>query len=125
MSTVDVLLIEDNELDAKLFKLLLQDHLGLRVNLTKDPLQALEWLTNFKPKLIHTDVMMPEISGLEVVERLKASTETRDIPVIVATAGAFFWNKNSPLPGIAAFFAKPISAPQYMDCVRSLLAREG
>jgi CheY-like chemotaxis protein len=122
MSTVDVLLIEDNELDAKLFKLLLEESLGLRVNFTKDPLQAFEWLKHVKPRLIHTDVMMPGISGMEVVARLKASPETKDIPVIVATAGAFVWARNgSSFPGIEAFFAKPISATQYTDCVRAIL----
>jgi hypothetical protein len=48
----------------------------------------------------------------------------RCIPIIVATVGAFIWKRKSSLPEIEAFFAKPISSLQYMDCVRSILDRE-
>jgi len=121
---MDVLLIEDNELDGKLFKLLLEDHLGLKVRHTKDALDALLWLKGNRPRLIHSDVMMPDLSGWEVVKQLKQQPETREIPIVVVTAGAFIANETSEIVQLVeAQLPKPISADDYLRCIASILSR--
>lgn len=48
--------------------------------------EALKQIEAQLPDLLITDVMMPEISGLEVVSTLRAAEATRDLPIIILTA---------------------------------------
>jgi len=48
--------------------------------------EALAFIAQERPDLVILDVMMPQMSGLEVVAQLRASDETRDLPIIILTA---------------------------------------
>ena len=48
--------------------------------------EALERLRSFRPDIIVADLLMPEMNGYELLQRLKADPKTADIPVIVLTA---------------------------------------
>ena len=120
---VDVLLIEDNALDIKLFRTLLEDTGGLTVHPCSHADEAFAWLRDHKPRIIHTDVMLPEISGWEIIEQLKRSAETRDIPIIVVTAGGLSVARaNSALQLVEAALVKPIWPAGYLKTVQSILA---
>ncbi|PWK60674.1 diguanylate cyclase domain-containing protein [Roseicyclus mahoneyensis] len=78
------------------------------------------------PDLILLDVVMPDMSGLEVCRKLKADPETADIPVILITALA---DRESKMAGLEAgaddFLTKPVDEVTLLARVRSLLrARE-
>ncbi len=48
--------------------------------------EALDQIAREMPDLVILDVMMPKMSGLEVVAQLRASDQTRDLPIIILTA---------------------------------------
>ncbi|MDM8008485.1 MAG: response regulator [Phycisphaerae bacterium] len=48
--------------------------------------EALASITQQRPDLLILDIMMPQMSGLEVVAELRASDETRNLPIIILTA---------------------------------------
>jgi DNA-binding response OmpR family regulator len=48
--------------------------------------EALASIRERKPDLLITDIMMPELSGLEVVGTLRAANETKNLPIIILTA---------------------------------------
>ncbi len=48
--------------------------------------EALEQIEQQIPALLITDIMMPEMSGLEVVATLRAASSTKDLPIIILTA---------------------------------------
>ena len=87
---------------------------------------ALSAARRAQPDLILLDVMLPDLSGIEVCRRLKADPETRDIPVVMITAS------RSPAAGTEAlragaddFMPKPVEETILMARIRSLLrARE-
>lgn len=56
--------------------------------MAQNGLQALHLIEHVRPNLILLDIMMPEMDGFETCRRLKASADTRDIPVIFLTAKA-------------------------------------
>lgn len=62
------------------------DEVGYATTFATSGKQALERVQTAKPDLILLDLMMPEMDGLEVCERLKANWEQREIPVIFLTA---------------------------------------
>src|SRR5205807_10059891 len=82
-----VLIVEDNELNMKLFHDLLDAH-GYKTIQTRDGLEALDLARKHRPDLILMDIQLPEVSGLEVTKWLKEDDNLKAIPVIAVTAFA-------------------------------------
>ena len=80
-----VLIVEDNVLNMKLFNDLLEAH-GYAVLQAMDGREVLTIARQHRQDLILMDIQLPEVSGLEVTERLKADEELRSIPVVAVTA---------------------------------------
>ncbi len=59
---------------------------GCEIAMADSGASALETLAELKPAMILLDVMMPEMDGYEVCERIKSNPSTKDIPVIFLTA---------------------------------------
>src|ERR1044072_3113161 len=82
-----VLIVEDNDLNMKLFNDLLEAH-GYDTLQTKDGMDALRMGRQHVPDLILMDIQLPEVSGLEVIKWLKEDDNLSAIPVIAVTAFA-------------------------------------
>ncbi|MCA9692042.1 MAG: response regulator [Nannocystaceae bacterium] len=80
-----VLIVDDTPTNLEVLQQTLSDD-GFKVLVAIDGEGALEQAEYTQPDLILLDVMMPELDGFETCRRLKASSETRDIPVIFMTA---------------------------------------
>src|SRR5207245_8696209 len=79
-----VLIVEDNELNMKLFNDLLEAH-GYTTLQTRDGVEALQMAREHRPDLILMDIQLPEVSGLEVTKWIKEDEALRTIPVIAVT----------------------------------------
>jgi two-component system sensor histidine kinase/response regulator len=77
-----VLLVEDDKLMADLYEAILTSHNYDVENVANGKI-ALEKASSWHPDLIVLDLMMPAMSGLEVLKYLKAEKKTEKIPVIV------------------------------------------
>ena len=79
-----VLIVDDTRTNIQILMQALRDDykLGVVTSGTK----ALEYALTNRPDLILLDIMMPEMDGYEVCERLKADARTREIPVVFLTA---------------------------------------
>lgn len=82
-----VVCIEDELEMIELVKLILSRH-NFEVTGAVGGQQGLDKIKEIKPDLVLLDLMMPEMDGWEVYQKMKASEEMRDIPVIVVTAKA-------------------------------------
>ena len=80
-----VLIVEDNELNMKLFNDLLEAH-GYQTVQTRNGVEAVELARKHHPDLILMDIQLPEVSGLQVTQWIKDDETLRDIPVIAVTA---------------------------------------
>lgn len=77
-----VLLVEDDPLIADLYGSVLE--LGkFKTSKITDPTQVFSFVQENKPDLIVLDLMMPRLSGMEVLEKLKSDDTTKDIPVVM------------------------------------------
>ena len=116
-----VLIVEDNELNMKLFHDLLDAH-GYKTILTRNGLDALQLAREHRPNLILMDIQLPEISGLEVTRWLKEDEELRSIPVVAVTAFAMKGDEERIRSGgCEAYLSKPISVALFLDTVRRFI----
>jgi two-component system, cell cycle response regulator DivK len=113
-----ILIVEDNELNMKLFHDLLDAH-GYLTVLTRNGLDALALARLHRPDVILMDIQLPEVSGLEVTKWLKDDEDLRDIPVIAVTAFAMKGDEERIRSGgCEAYISKPISIGGFLDTVR-------
>ena len=80
-----VLLVEDDNNLREIFQMRLQAE-GYATTTAADGEEGLVAAMKEKPDLIIADVMMPKLSGFEMIESLRAAPETKDIKVIMMTA---------------------------------------
>ena len=119
--TKKVLIVEDNELNMKLFHDLL-DAQGYETLQTREGLQALAIAREHRPDLILMDIQLPEISGLEVTKWLKEDDDLNHIPVVAVTAFAMKGDEErSREGGCEAYISKPISGVHFLETIKRLL----
>ncbi len=116
-----VLIVEDNDLNMKLFNDLLEAH-GYATLKTADGIEALELARAHHPDLILMDIQLPEVSGLEVTKWIKEDDRLRDIPIIAVTAFAMKGDEERiRAGGCEAYLSKPISVSKFLETVRAFL----
>jgi DNA-binding response OmpR family regulator len=80
-----ILIVDDNEMNRDMLARRLERD-GHEVMLAESGPQALEYLSNYPVDLMLLDIMMPHMSGYEVLERVKADSSLPYIPVIIISA---------------------------------------
>jgi two-component system, cell cycle response regulator DivK len=116
-----ILIVEDNDLNMKLFHDLLEAH-GYRILQTKDGMESLKLARQHRPDLILMDIQLPEVSGLEVTKWLKEDDDLKSIPVIAVTAFAMKGDEEKIREGgCEAYIAKPISVANFLQTIARFL----
>ncbi|MEO0948759.1 MAG: response regulator [Cyanobacteria bacterium J06641_5] len=117
-----VLVVDDLQAELQLMQDYLQNG-GYSVITFSNGLEAIEEAAKQKPDAIVTDLVMPEISGLELCRKLKKNAETADIPIIACTTKDRkidqSWAKKQ---GVAVYLVKPCTQEQLVEAVNSVLA---
>lgn len=115
-----VLLVEDAPFLRYAFGRLLRLH-GFDVMEANDGREALACVSTFRPQLIVTDLIMPVMDGVELIERLRADPETADVPVVAITAEVTEQaEQRARRAGVDDFLTKPIDLPILLDRLRAL-----
>jgi DNA-binding response OmpR family regulator len=91
---------------------------GHRALLAVNGRQALDLLRSQRPDLVLADVMMPEINGIELCKRIKESSATAGIPVILMSAAGAASGRQAPAD---AFLHKPFDLDDVDALVQRLL----
>jgi len=109
-----ILIVEDNELNMKLFSDLLDAH-GYEVAQTREGLKAISLAREL-------DIQLPEVSGLEVTKWIKNDDSLAEIPIVAVTAFAMKGDeKRIRDGGCAAYISKPISVVSFLSTVRKFV----
>ncbi|HEU5081640.1 MAG TPA: response regulator [Opitutaceae bacterium] len=121
MSSPTILVVDDQPVNVQLLRRKLERE-GIRVVAAFTGQEALEVVNKDKPDLILLDVMMPDMDGIDVCQRLQEKEETRSIPVIFITARS---SKESKLEGLAVgavdYITKPIDLDETLARVQTQL----
>ncbi len=116
-----ILVVEDNELNLKLFCDLLRAH-GFAAEPVRDGREALDRARDFVPDLIVMDIQMPHVSGLELIEQIKADEDLRITPIMAVTAYAAKGDEERIRDaGAEGYVSKPISVLKFVEAVETLL----
>ena len=116
-----VLIVEDNELNMKLFRDLLEAH-GYQTFQSPDGQDALEKARSVRPDLVLMDIQLPVISGLDVAKAMKADDDLKGIPIIAVTAFAMKGDEEKIRQGgCEAYLSKPISLTSFLETVERYL----
>ena len=116
-----ILIVEDNELNLKLFCDLLRAH-DFEVEPVRDGREALDRARAFEPDLVIMDIQMPHVSGLELIEQMKAQEAFAQVPVLAVTAYAAKGDEERIRDaGAEGYVSKPISVMRFVEAVRALL----
>src|SRR6202043_1336321 len=114
-----VLIVEDNELNMKLFNDLLEAH-GYLTLKTANGVEAVELARSHRPDLILMDIQLPEVSGLEVTRWLKDDSQLSSIPIVAITAFAMKGDEERIREGgCEAYLSKPISVTKFLETVKT------
>src|SRR5688572_781643 len=117
-----ILVVEDNALNIKLFCDLLAAH-GHEPEGVLDSRNALEAARRFKPDLVITDIQLPHVTGLELMEMIRNDEELRDVPIMAVTAYSGVGDdERIRAAGAQAYVSKPISVVRFAETVEELLA---
>ncbi len=116
-----VMIVDDNPTNIELLADTLRDR--YRLVIAKSGERALKSIAHQKPDLILLDIMMPEMSGFEVCQKLKEGGETGDIPVIFITAMDDTAQKTKGFQmGAVDYITKPFHTAEVLARVRTHLA---
>lgn len=117
-----VMVIDDEAINIKLVRKVLQEKGFFRFSDVTDPREALAKIRTEAPDIILLDIMMPHISGLELLEAIRASAHLQHVPVLILTASTDRETKLEALElGATDFLMKPVDRAELIPRVRNAL----
>ncbi len=127
-----ILLVEDNPTDEKLtVRALQKSGVANELTVVRDGAEALEYLfgtgshagrdVNLLPAVTLLDLNLPQVSGLEVLRRLRADNRTKSIPVVILTASREDEDiASSYALGATAYVRKPVDFTEFAEAAKTL-----
>lgn len=113
------LLIEDDRDVATLFRHVL-DLAGYESESILDGKEAMERLASVSPDIVLLDLQLPNMSGVEILKRMRADERMKTIPVVVVTAYAYYANSLPVKPDL--FLLKPVDIHDLTSLIQKLQA---
>lgn len=117
--TSPILLVEDDALSRDLYRLALERS-GHSVVIVEDGFAALKHIESALPPVIVLDMLLPRLSGRDLLRQLRANPETRHIPVVIITGSDV--SNMSERAGIPVL-QKPFAMSLLVDAVDAALRR--
>ncbi len=119
-----ILLVEDNEMNRDMLSRRLARR-GYQVVIALDGEQGLTMARSEAPDLILMDMSLPVLDGWEAARQLKATPETRAIPIIALTAHAMVGDREKAIEaGCNDYDTKPIEFPRLLGKIDAVLGKE-
>lgn len=85
--------------------------------------QALQLLETHRPDIILLDIMMPDMNGFDVFQRLRADDRTKDIPVLAVSGRALQWDvEQARQVGLTEYLVKPFDPEELLERIQAMLA---
>ncbi len=116
-----ILVVEDNETNLYLIRFILEKS-GYEVIEAREGAVGVELAVKEKPDLILMDIQLPDIDGLDVTKRIRASEADAEIPIIALTSYAMVGDKEKALAaGCTGYIEKPINPDTFIAEIEKFL----
>jgi len=113
--------VDDDRFTLKLITLFLQES-GHEVDSARSGTEALERIVDFRPDCLLTDIMMPNMDGLELCRQVKAQPELKDLKIIVVTGKNYdFDRRAAKAAGAVGYITKPLQKDAFIESLRKIL----
>lgn len=122
--SLKVLVVDDEEMTRNLLRLMLsRSH--YTVIEAGGGYQALEMVQEHKPDLVILDLMMPDLDGFSVCERIRKDSQTADIPIFILSARADHETIMRGLElGATKYLTKPVGYKDLLDHIQDVFVSE-
>lgn len=116
-----ILIVEDNEMNRDMLSRRLAKK-GFEILIAIDGQEGVEKATTEKPDLILMDMSLPKIDGWEATRLIKASTQSKHIPIIALTAHAMAEDREKAIAaGCDDYDTKPVELERLLDKITRLI----
>lgn len=123
MNEKPLILVVDDEAMARTMASKLLEKAGYHTHAVESGDECLKFVALHKPDAILLDMLMPGMSGIEVLEKLRASTASKFIPVLLVTAkGQADVVRQAAALGVADFIVKPFHSLDLIARVKKVKA---
>jgi two-component system cell cycle response regulator DivK len=113
-----ILVVEDNEKNMKLFRDVLVAT-GYRTLEATTGSEAVDLASEHTPDLVLMDIQLPDLDGVQALQRLRADARTATIPVLALTAQAMHGDRERFLAaGFDGYLSKPVDVRELIGTVR-------
>ena len=118
------LIIEDNDNNLELIRFILEQA-GYKTRFAMTGIEGVQQALTIPPDFIILDIQLPDINGLEVLKRIRASAVGITIPIIAMTSYAMAGDKEKLLAeGCTAYIEKPIEPTLVIGQIEAALGNE-
>ena len=118
MTRAQVLVVEDNPRNMKLFRDVLHAS-GYRTLEAATGERAVELVFEHRPDLVLMDIQLPDIDGIEALSRLRADDRTASVPVLALTAQAMEGDRERFLAaGFDGYLSKPVDIAEFVATIK-------
>ncbi len=118
------LIIEDNDNNLELIRFILEQA-GYKTRFAMTGLEGAQQALSIPPDFIILDIQLPDINGLEVLKRIRASSVGATIPIIAMTSYAMSGDKEKLLAeGCTAYIEKPIEPSLVIGQIEAAISSE-
>ena len=118
MAAAHVLVVEDNEMNMKLFRDVLAAS-GYRTTEATTGTDAVELAQRHIPAVVLMDVQLPDFDGVEALRKIRADARSAYVPVVAVTAQAMDGDRERFLrAGFDGYISKPVDVTELLTVVR-------
>lgn len=116
-----VVIIEDEPFIIEALTFLLENE-GLVVRSITDGANAIDFIIKSKPNLVILDIMLPNVSGMKILEDIRSMDEISNLPVLMLTAkGQKKDRRAAEEAGVSKFMTKPFDNQELIENVKAML----
>lgn len=121
----DVIVVDDEKDNIGVVELVLGFN-NATIRSASSGMEGLRLLERALPTFMLVDIQMPEMSGYQMLEKIRANDAWKDLPVIALTAHARAEDQDEILSaGFTGYISKPITVMTFVDEIKSILAQRG
>ena len=121
MTRHKILIVDDDQKALMLMEAVLKPY-GYDVVLVNDGRHAIRTARKEKPDLILLDIMMPDMDGYTILNKIKKEETMKNIPVVMVTALELDGNKEfANICGASAYITKPINSKLLIETIAQFL----